>query len=155
MSNVFTAAGTTFAVSAALPATFDEAGYTAVGMTYSLVGEITGIPSIGAEYALVTHNPLGNRTTVKRKGSVDFGSGITLPMALDNSDVGQGIMRDFAYGANVDDSITVKITRPDGSTRYFTAQVMSFMEASDDVDSITSAEATIEIDREIVYVAAP
>jgi len=155
MSNVFTAAGTLFAVSATLPSTFDEAGYSDVGMVYSLVGEITGIPAIGAEYTLVTHNPVGDRTTVKRKGSVDFGSGITLPMALDNSDAGQNIMRDFAYGANVDDSVAVKITRPDGSVRYFTCQVMMFRESADDVNSISAAETQIEIDREIVYVDAP
>lgn len=154
MSNVFTAAGTTLAVSADLPGEFSDdetGGYPS--LTFTNVGEITSIPEHGPEYTLVTHNPLGDRVTVKRKGSVNYGS-LTLPLALDPSDEGQGIMRDFADGPNVDDSIAVEITLPDGSVRYFTAQVMSFQEAADGTDSIASGSTMLEIDRPVVYVDA-
>ncbi len=145
----FTAAGTTLSVATGAPATFDAAGFEA--NTYSLVGEVTSVPSHGAEYALVTHNPIADRVTRKLKGSVNYGS-ITIPMALDVSDEGQDIMRDHADGAEVDTVVSCEVAYPDGTTEYFTALVMSFTTAGDGVDSILSAEAMLEIDSQVITV---
>ncbi|HSH51600.1 MAG TPA: hypothetical protein VK982_07740, partial [Bacteroidales bacterium] len=57
----YTAAGTTLSVVTGEPATFDEAGFSA--LSFDEVGEVTSVPSHGAEYALVTHNPIGDRVT--------------------------------------------------------------------------------------------
>ena len=38
-------------------------------VSYTEVKEVVDIGEFGASYALVTHNPLGDRITVKRKGS--------------------------------------------------------------------------------------
>jgi len=67
MSNAFTSAGTTISVVDSNPATYDQAGFEA--LTYSLIGEVTDLGEFGREYSAVTHNPLGDRRTVKRKGS--------------------------------------------------------------------------------------
>ena len=152
MSNAFTGAGTELAIADELPETFDDEETTGYpSLTWKTVGEITSVPEHGAEYALVTHNPLGERITVKRKGSVNFGS-VTIPMALDTADEGQDSFREYADGTKVDDSAPIRITLANGAVRYFTAQVMSFQEGVDDVDSITSASTQLEIDREVIYV---
>lgn len=150
----YTGAGTTVSVTSTLPATYDEAGFSDAGMTYTVVGELTGVPEHGAEYALVTHNPISDRITRKLKGSVNYGS-VTLPMALDPADAGQDIMRDHADGTKVDDQVSMKIEYSDGSVEYFTCLVMSFTTAADGVDSIMAANATIEIDNSVISVAAP
>ena len=147
----YTAAGTTLSVSSGTPTTYDQVGFEA--LSFSEVGEVTSVPSHGAEYALVTHNPIGGRITRKLKGSKNTGS-MTIPMALDTADSGQDIMRDHADGANVDDQASFRISYPDGSFEYFTALVMSFTTAGDGVDSILSAEAMIEIDDDVVKVDA-
>lgn len=145
----YTAAGTTLSVATGVPAAFSETGFSA--LSFNVVGEVTSVPSHGAEYALVTHNPLGDRITRKLKGSVNYGS-LTIPMALDVADTGQDTMREHADGANVDDVASFKVEYPDGTVEYFTGLVMSFTTAGDGVDSILSAEAMIEIDSQVVTV---
>jgi len=147
----YTAAGTVFSVASGAPATFDAAGFEA--LAYTTVGEVTSVPSHGATYALVTHNPIADRVTRKLKGSVNYGS-LTIPMALDTADAGQDIMRDHADGTQVDGVVSAKVEYPDGTTEYFTALVMSFTTAGDGVDSILSAEAMVEIDSKVVSVDA-
>jgi len=147
----YTAAGTVLSVSSGAPATYDEAGFEA--MTFTVVGEVTSVPSHGAEFSLVTHNPLADRITRKLKGSKNNGS-MTIPMALDTSDAGQDIMRDHADGLNVDDKASFRVEYPDGGAEYFTGLVMSFTTAGDGVDSILAAEAMVEIDDNVVSVAA-
>ncbi len=147
---VRTGAGTTLAVSSSLPATYDDTGFQA--LTYTTVGEVTGLPDHGAEYTLVTHNPIASRVTQKRKGSVNYGS-MSLPMALDDFDGGQTILQTHADGANVDSSASFKITYNGGGVEYFTAQVMSFQRAVSDVDSMISGTVMLEIDSVTVYVA--
>lgn len=150
----YTAAGTVLSVASAVPAQFDgDATNGFPSLNYTVVGEVTSVPSHGAEYALVTHNPIGDRITRKLKGSYNAGS-MTIPMALDVADEGQDIMREHASGANVDDLASFEIVYPDGTTEYFTALVMSFTTAGDGVDSILSAEAMIEIDSSVVTVEA-
>lgn len=148
----YTSAGTVLSVSTEDPASYDDTGFSA--LSFSVVGEVTSVPSHGAEYALVTHNPIADRVTRKLKGSVNYGS-MTIPMALDSEDAGQDIMREHADGASVDDSASFKIDWPDGSTEYFTGKVMSFTTSGDGVDSILSAEAMVEIDGSVVNVPAP
>jgi hypothetical protein len=146
MSNVRTSAGSTLGVSASLPATFDAAGYGA--LTPILVGEITDLGEFGKEYALVTHNPLADRGTVKRKGSFNNGS-IQLALALDNDDTGQAALQ---TAVDSDDSIALEITLQDGTIYYTTAQVMSFRIQVGSVDQITTASVMLEIDRDIIAV---
>ena len=149
MSNVFTAAGTTIAVSAALPATYDAAGY--VALTYTTIGEVTDIPEFGASRELVTHNPIGSIDTVKRKGSRNNGS-VALNIAVDEDDAGQVLLE---AAEAVETSYSFKVTFITGAIKYFTAQVMSFTTIIGSVNSIVSVSAMLEIDSAIVKVAAP
>jgi len=144
----FTSAGTTIEVSASLPATFDDTGYAA--LSYTNVGEVTAIGSFGQSAALVTHNPLDSRVTVKRKGSYNYGT-LTLEMARDPADAGQTIL---VAAQNDDNSHSFKVTLQDGTVLYFTGQVMGYETSVSGTDAITSASCTVEIDQPIVTVAA-
>lgn len=135
-----TSAGTTLGLSASLPATFNEAGFDA--LTFTEIGEITDIGGdIGRSYNLVTHNPLGSRATVKKKGSYNSGS-ITVQLAVDEDDAGQTLAK---AARDSDANYAVAITLQDGSIKYFEGIVMSYALNVGGVDTITNATMTIEI----------
>lgn len=136
---VRTSAGTTIKISAGVPATFNQAGYAA--LSYTTIGEVTDLGEFGREYNLVTHNPVGNRGTVKKKGSFNEGS-ISMQVGLDTDDAGQ-ILAKSASGS--DNDYAFELTTQNGDKYYFQAQVMSFKVAVGSVDSITAATITLEI----------
>ena len=144
-----TSAGSTLSISATAPATYTQAGFTALSFTE--VGELTNLGEFGREYALVTHNPVGDRRTIKRKGSFNEGS-ITLEMALDNDDAGQVLLK---AAADSDMSYSFKVTTQNGDIYFFSAQTMSFRVSVGTVDQITSATAMLEIDGDIIEVPLP
>lgn len=136
---VRTSAGSTFKLSAGIPATFDGTGYAA--LTYTTVGEITDLGEFGREYSLVTHNPVGNRSTQKFKGSFNDGS-MTLQLGLDNSDAGQSLAQAAVLS---DNNYSCLVTTQDGTKYYFLGQVMSFKIGVGDVNKITAATIMIEL----------
>lgn len=136
---VRTSAGTTIGLSASAPATFNATGYDA--LTFTSIGEVTDLGEFGREYALVTHNPLGSRGTVKKKGSFNEGT-MTLQLGLDTDDAGQ-VLAKTASLADADYSF--KVTTQNGDIYYFQAQVMSFKVGVGSVDQITSATITLEL----------
>lgn len=153
---VQTAATTEISISASIPATFDAAGYGAVGMVYTTIGEVTDAGTHGRVYQAVTHNPLGSRGTQKFKGSFNEGTK-TIQMALDEDDAGQIIAK---TALNDDSDYSFCVTYPDGSKDYFQAKVMSFTKSASTVDSIITASMDLEITTSkdgvgIVEVAAP
>lgn len=136
---VETVAGTTIAISAGIPGTFTPTGYAA--LTYSVVGEITDGGSHGRVYAEVTHQPIGNRSTQKFKGSFNEGNK-TLQMAINGTDAGQVILNTALLS---DAPFAFKVTTQGGGIDYFQARVMSFSKATAGVDSIFSATAELSI----------
>ena len=146
MSNVTTSAGTTLEVSAGSPATYDSTGFAA--LSYTEVGEITNVGEFGRIYELVTHQPLKDRRTVKRKGSYNDGA-LSLQLGRDEADTGQILLN---TAVDDDNSYAFKITYQDTTIKYFTAQVMSFTEIVNDANSITGHNCNVEIDNDIVTV---
>lgn len=136
---VRSSAGSTIAITAAAPATFNAAGYTA--LTFTEIGEVTDLGEFGREYNLITHNPLKTRSTVKLKGSYNEGS-ITLGLALDTKDAGQVLAK---AASQSDANYYFKLTTQNGDVYYFPAQVMSFKVNVSGVDAISSASITLEI----------
>jgi len=143
---VMTSAGSTISIGAALPATYDEAGYAAV--TWTVVGEVTDLGEFGTEYNLVSHTSLGQRQTKKFKGSFNNGS-LQLQMGRDTSNTGQTALRTALAS---DSSYAFKVTLQDGTEIYFTAKVMSYKTAVGSVDQITGATTTLEVDSDILEV---
>jgi len=148
ISGAFTSAGTTIGISSTLPNTYDASGYGA--LSYNAVGEVTDLGEFGREYALVTHNPLGARRTVKRKGSYNDGQ-VAMTVARVPSDTGQA---DIITALDSDDPVAFEIVLQDGTTLYFAGVVMSYTTNVGSVDQITSASVMIEITTDIVEVAA-
>lgn len=137
--SVRSSAGTTIKISASAPATFDATGYTALVMT--TVGEVTDLGEFGREYNLITHNPLGSRGTVKKKGSFNEGS-INVQLGLDTDDAGQILAKAAALS---DADYSFCITTQNGDKYFFQAQVMSFKVGVGSVDSVTSATMLLEL----------
>lgn len=135
-----TSAGTTLGISAGQPATFDEAGFEA--LTFSSIGEVTDIQgNVGRTYNVVTHMPLATRATQKYKGSYNSGSA-TITLATDADDAGQVLV---AAALTSDTAYSFKITRQDGSVRYFQAMVTAFPETFGGTDAIDQRTITLEI----------
>lgn len=134
-----TTAGARLYLSAAAPATFNQAGYAA--LTYTELGEITDFGDFGRKYNIVKNNPVATRGTVKKKGSFDEGS-MALKLNLDTDDGGQ-IMAKTAL--NSDSAYAVKITDQVGDVYYFQALVASFVVGMGSIDNTTSASIDLEI----------
>jgi hypothetical protein len=135
----FTSAGSTLAISASQPATYNVAGYEA--LTPTLIGEITDLGEFGRVYAVVTHNPLDTRSTVKRKGSYNEGT-MDLKLALDMDDAGQTLLK---AASESDNDYSFELTIQNGDKYYFQAQVSSFKVGVGSVDQITNASVTLEL----------
>lgn len=134
-----TSAGSTLKISAATPATFDAAGYNA--LTFTSVGEVTNFGEFGRSYNLVTHNPVGSRGTVKKKGSFNEGS-ISLQLGLDTDDAGQILLKAASLS---DADYSFLITTQNGDKYFFQAQALSFKVNVGSVDQITAAAVTLEL----------
>lgn len=147
-SNAFTSAGTTIGIVAGDPASYDSTGFEA--LTFDTIGEVTDLGEFGREYSLVTHNPLGDRQTVKRKGSYNDGS-ISMTVARTPDDAGQTVLQ---TALDSDENFSFNVTLQDGTELYFQAQVLSYTTNVGTVDQITTASVTIEITDEIIEVAA-
>lgn len=144
-----TAAGTALAISAASPATQDAAGYAA--LTYTEIGQIEKIGTIGATFNKVEFTPLKGAKQ-KHKGSVDYGS-LQPSLAHDDGDAGQTLLR-TAADDGTSTLYSFKVTYPDGAIRYFQGRVFGYPENTDGADTIIMANPTVEIETKVVKVAA-
>lgn len=155
MSGPETVAGTRISISAAKPATYNEAGYEAVA-TWAKIGEITDGGSHGRTYAEVTHQPIDTRGTQKFKGSFNEGTK-TLQLAVDDADPGQIILK---QALDSDASYSFKVEYQGGDVDYFQALVLSFEKSTAGVDSVRSATVQLSLTTSkdgvgIVEVSAP
>lgn len=145
-----TAAGTGIAISAALPATSDAAGYAA--LTHTEIGGPDQLGTIGATTNKVEFQPLKGAKQ-KHKGSTDYGS-LQPSIALDSTDAGQVLLQTASDPSN-NALYSFKVTYPDGAKRYFQGRVFGYPEDVGNADSILMVKPTIEINTPIVKVAGP
>ena len=134
-----TTAGATIEVSAGVPATYNFAGFDA--LTYTPIGEITDAGEFGRVYNLVTHNPIGDRKTVKKKGAYNDGQ-MTLQLARDPGDAGQTLL---LSALNSDNNYAFKVTLQDASELFFQAVVMSYTTNLGSVDQIVGSTVQVEL----------
>lgn len=132
-------AGTTIGISSAAPATYNVAGYDAV--VFTTIGEVTDLGEFGRVYNLIKHNPIGNRGTVKLKGSYDEGQ-VTLQIGLDTDDAGQIATKAAALS---DADFYFEVISQGGDKYWFPAKVMSFKVSFGDVDKVTAATVMLEL----------
>ena len=148
-TNVITAAGTVFAISAALPATHDPAGFAALSFTD--IAELVDGGSAGKTFNIVSHSPLGEREVLNLKGSFDQGTR-TLQLGRDVVDPGQVLL---LAALESDDPFSFSITYQNGDIDYLTARVTSYTDDIGTIDTIVGATTAIQQCDEIVRVPAP
>lgn len=143
-----TAAGSTLAISAALPATQDVAGFAALSFTE--IGGIDKIGTFGATPSKVTFQPLKG-SAQKYKGPVDNGA-LGPSMAHDDADAGQTLLRVAADEQLAQYSF--RVTYPDGSKRYFLGRVFGYQEAVEGAENMLMGSTTVEINTKAVKAPA-
>jgi hypothetical protein len=114
-------AGTTFHISAGVPATFNTAGYAALSFTQ--VGEVRDYSEFGVEWANSMNKQVALRGVQKKKTSRDPG-GFNLTLALDTDDAGQIMMKTARDSATA--VYACKFTSPNGDKYYCQILVNSY-----------------------------
>lgn len=150
--SVKTSTGLILSVVADVPATEDEAGYSA--LTYQEIGEIVSVGEYGASQQVVNHEPLKTGVTEKHKGFTNFGS-VTLEMGHDSTDAGQTALSDGATGTNKFKQHSFKVEFPDGSIDYFQGRIFGYSKNPGGANSIVSSSSNVEINTKVTEVAAP
>ena len=143
-----TAAGSTLAISAAAPATQDAAGFAA--LTFTEVGQVEKIGSLGASFAKVEFQPLKGPKQ-KFKGPADYGA-LQPSLAMDAADAGQTLLN-TAADDETQKLYSLRVTYPDGAKRYFQGRVFGSPETVDGAESMLMAAPAVEICTKIVKVA--
>ena len=135
-SNVYSAAGTVFAISATLPATHTIAGFEALSFTD--IGEVLDGGSGGKTFNKVDYSPLGNREVLSVKGSFTQGTR-DLSLGRDINDAGQSLVLD---ALDSDAAYSFKITFQNGDINYYTATVDSYTDDIGTIDSIVGSSVS-------------
>jgi hypothetical protein len=145
-----TAAGSKLAISAGVPTAQTAAAYKT--LTYITVGGVESIGGFGATTEVVSFQPLDGPTE-KYKGPTNYGQ-LSPTVKVDDADAGQALLQTFAAPSNID-QCAIRVTKPDGSLRYFQGRVFGFPETIGAANSIITAAPAIEINTAVVKDAAP
>lgn len=136
---VFTAAGTTLAISAAVPASYTKAGYEA--LTFTQIGEVSDLGDIPSRvYDIVTWRNIANRGDSKAKGGYTLGTQ-TITCGIDPKDAGQTLV-DAATKS--DQFYSVKISNPNLGDVYGRALIMGGPRNYGDTNTIATRQITLE-----------
>lgn len=158
MSNLFATAGSKLYIGSA-PLAFSGTDLQASdfsAVVWTKIGGVTNLGSAGDTSELVSSNHIDTRRTRKAKGTRNAGS-MQVVADIDYADAGQLAV---IAAEKTDDTYPFKIEfsdAPSGGTpslRYFAALVMSQAEAMNEANSTLQLNATLEIDSNVVRVAA-
>lgn len=134
-----TSAGTTIALSAAQPATYDQAGYEA--LTFTTIGGVTDLGEVPSKtFELVEQYFVASRGKVKAKGGFDLGSQ-TIVYAVNADDSGQALV-DAATDS--DEAYSVMIDHPSEGTIYAQVLVMGGPISYGDVNTAATRSVSLE-----------
>lgn len=141
---------TIYAISAALPTTYDAAGYGATTMVYTAIGKVESATPHGSKRAITTFMPISGAAE-KTKGTPDYGS-LDLVMGEVPTDAGQIIVKAAEVSPN---HYSLKMTYSDGEVHYMDVIVGSFEYSGGKAGDTKTATATMPICKAPVVVAAP
>jgi hypothetical protein len=141
--------GRTLAISATLPATYDESGYAATTITYTAIGELESIGAFGLVKDVLEFTPVGTGVVTKLAGKINYGS-IAVVGAQMFADAGQDIVR-TAAGSTA--RYSLKLTNPDTSVVYLDVLVVKDEDQGGDVGAIHKVSYEFAICRAPVMVA--
>jgi hypothetical protein len=112
---------TLYYISANLPATYDQAGYAATTVTWTLIGKVQDFPTYGSQRDVTTFKPIAG-SVEKLKGVADYGSG-DLNCADVPADAGQIILKAAEASPN---HYSMRAIYPDNEIAYFDVLVSSW-----------------------------
>ena len=141
--------GTTVAISASLPATYDASGYGATTIAYTAIGEIESIGPHGVSATVTEFTPIASGVVAKVKGSKNYGN-IAITAAYMPSDAGQDILEAAAESTS---RYSVKITYQDASIHYLDVLVTKDEIQDGSVDDVQKRNFELAICRKPVIVA--
>lgn len=137
-TTVITVANSTLSISALPAATQLAATYAA--LTWVAVGEITDMGNVlGREYNTSTHAPISSAQQTEKKASYKLGNADFTCGWLED-DAGQTLVRTASNNTQI---YGFKLVKPDGTIRYFNAQVMKFVENLGTVDNVIQGMFTL------------
>jgi hypothetical protein len=112
---------TLYYVSPNLPATYNQAGYEATAVVWTLIGKVKTFPEFGSDRSVAEWRPIAGPVE-KAKGAPNYGGG---PMVLGDlpADAGQVILKAAEASPN---HYSVKAVFPDGEKAYFDVLVCSW-----------------------------
>ena len=145
-----TLSGATLAISAALPATYDAAGYAATAMVYTVIGDIENFGNHGGTKTITEFTPVDTAIVTKMGGSKNYGT-MTLMMAHIPSAAGQ-VLLDTAFESNA--HYSVKMTYPSGRVHYMDVIVAKNENQDGAVNDTQKLAVDFAICRKPVKVAA-
>ena len=143
------AAGTTLAISASLPATYDASGYGATTITYTAIGQVENFGQHGVTAAVTEFTPVDTSVVAKVKGSKNYGT-MSCTLGSIPGDAGQVIMRAASESIN---RYSVKITYPDTSIHYMDVLVSKYEQQDGAVNDIQKISCDFAVCRAPVIVA--
>lgn len=135
-----TGAGVSLAISLVAPASYDEAGYSALDP--ALIGEVTNVGEFGKEFATVSHMALQRRAASKRKGAFDSGS-VTPTVALSRQDAGQDVVE---VALERRSPVFFRITLQDSTIYWFSGVVLAFPIGVNGADDVVVATINIDVE---------
>ena len=142
--------GATLALSAALPATYDQAGYGATTMAYTLIGSIENFGSHGVTATVTEFTDVATATVTKVKGAKNYGTK-SLSIGSIPSDAGQMLI-DAAAESTA--RYTAKLTYPSGAIHYMEVLVSKSEFVDGAVNDVQKRNVDLAICRKPVVVPA-
>lgn len=141
---------TIYAISAALPATYDAAGYGATTMAYTVIGKVESCTPHGSKRPITVFTPISGPAE-KTKGTPDYGNS-DLVFGDVPTDGGQVIVKAAEASAN---HYSLKMTYADGEVHYLDILVASFEYAGGKAGDTKTVTSQMGICKAPVVVAAP
>lgn len=139
-----------YAISDDLPATYDAAGYAAVGVVFTVIDRVQDFPLYGSKRDIAQFKPIRGAVE-KIKGGADYGEG-DMVMADMPLDPGQVIVKAAEASMN---HYSIKATYPDGEIHYLDAMVTSWSLAPAKEGAFMLRTATLAFCKAPVIVPAP
>ncbi|MGK5049755.1 hypothetical protein ACQ4WP_28260 [Janthinobacterium sp. GB4P2] len=138
-------AGSTLAVSRATPADVTAAGFAA--LSYAQIKGVKVIGELGKQYATTARNYIGlTRPYQAMSGLAELSLQVELVRI---ADAGQDTLRAVV---GLDSACSYRVTRPDGSLIYFTAQVNAIMNGGFASTSIAEQKCNMSVLSKVIEV---
>ena len=142
--------GSTYAICASLPATYDAAGYGLTSLIYTVVGSVESVTNYGSKRSVTTFIPI-NGAVQKVKGAPDYGV-MTVMYGDVPTDAGQIIVKAAEASMN---HYSLKITYPDGEIHYLDVLNSSYEYEGAKAGDVKKVMATLNICMPPVIIPAP